>query len=242
MKLEHDSKPDSVEKAKPRFRKEPLMDRMAKKAVAALFAVSIAACTYQVPGITVEENQTQDGGTGGNSDGGTGGVTDGGAGGVTDGGAGGVTDGGAGGVTDGGTAGTDAGSGGMDGGAGGMDAGTGGMDAGTGGMDGGAGGDAGSGPLCSGVHDQSVTAMSFPKNSPQTVGGYSFEYTTTGASSATFDILCGSDSTVIALGQVFPLSVTTTINVPTDGERIVFTLTGKNSLSATADVTVEPLP
>jgi hypothetical protein len=219
MKLYHESREDHEEgpaRGKKEFQKKPLLERLSKSAAALFFTATVAAsAAVMTNSCSYDVNGIpSDASTqdGGVTDGGDGGMD----GGVTDGGDGGMTDGGDGGMTDGGV--TDGGDGGM--------------------TDGGDGG----GPLCAGVHEEMVTAKVFTKAVPDTVGGYSFEYTTTGVNSATFDIRCGSDSSDVALGQVFTLSVPATINVPADGMQIIFNLTGKNSTNATADVTVQNAP
>ncbi len=99
----------------------------------------------------------------------------------------------------------------------------------------------GGGPLCVGVFNEAVVNGAFDKNVPRAVGGYSFNYTAYTTSTVTMDIRCGSDSSGVALGQVFTVGVEAVIDVPADSKRIRVTVNSKNTFTANCDVTVENL-
>ncbi|MEW6035429.1 MAG: hypothetical protein AB1529_02350 [Candidatus Micrarchaeota archaeon] len=191
---------------------------------------------------------------GGETDGGP--VTDGGTeedGGATDGG---PTDGGPdvdggpveedGGVSDGGP--TDAGPD-VDGGAaedGGVtDAGPdvdGGADADAGVTDGGADADGGTVIVCSGLYNEHVDNGEFPRNEDVELGGYYFRYVSYTPNTATVEIYCSADSSLVSGGMTLTQGHEETLELPTDGKRIRFFLENKNTFRAIIDVNVEDLP
>jgi hypothetical protein len=175
--------------------------------------------TAGMDGSVSDGGSTADGGTGG--DGGTAGMD------------GGVSDGGS--TTDGGST-ADGGSG--DGGMAGMDGGDGGMT-----TDGGSGGDGGmsdgGGPLCAGVHEDSVDHATFPKNSPVNVGGYAITYTGPTGISVKVEIDCAADSAVVMPEGGFSVGFPHIADVPSDGMRITFTPHSKNAFQTIMSVNVE---
>ncbi|MEW6035427.1 MAG: hypothetical protein AB1529_02340 [Candidatus Micrarchaeota archaeon] len=111
---------------------------------------------------------------------------------------------------------------------------------GAGGMAG-AGGAGGAGPLCAGVYNEFVDHGTFPKNTPTEAGGYYLNYLSYTATTITMNILCASDNSAVASGEVFTENVEKTVNVPADGKKIRVTLHNMNTFQAVCSVTVEPL-